>query len=425
MNNAHSLSKCDQRVLWHPFTQHGLESEILPVDSAWGAWIKLEDNRRILDAISSWWVNLHGHAHPAIAQAIYDQSHQLEHVIFAGFTHEPAVTLAEMILSALQLRGTALSRCFYSDNGSTAVEVAMKMAYQYHRNLGIKSRTRFISLTNSFHGDTLGGIALSAHQGQQEYLFASLPPVDFISCEDISALEKLLSDYPNQYAALFIEPMIQAVGGMLMHSADFLAKVAALCKDAGVLLICDEVFTGFYRTGTCFAFEHARIKPDLLCLSKGMTGGFLPLAATIATEEIYDSFHRKQSDQTFFHGHSFTANPLACAAAIASWRLLHHESTQHAIVRISNRTKAWMEHLAKHNNCEAARALGTIGALNMRHCRPGSEQEIHNFAIDCGVLLRPIGQVLYAVPPYCISDEEIDLIYSVIEAILEEFGVSA
>ncbi|MFT3741376.1 MAG: adenosylmethionine--8-amino-7-oxononanoate transaminase [Gammaproteobacteria bacterium] len=422
-NNDADLLARDKKVIWHPYTQHGLEEDCLPVTAGQGAWLMLQDGQVILDAISSWWVNLHGHGHPAMAQAIYDQAHQLEHVMFAGFTHEPAVELAETLVNAVKARGTALSRCFYSDNGSTAVEAALKIAYQYHKNLGQSQRNRFISVSNAFHGDTLGSMALSSRAHYHRHFADLLPAVDFISADHIQTLEHYLAENAQQYAALIIEPLVQGAAGMAMHSVEFLTQVAALCKKHNVLLICDEVFTGFYRTGTCFAFEQAGIQPDLLCLSKGLTGGFLPLGATLVTEEIFSAFCSTQVEQAFLHGHSYTANPLACAAALTSWRLLHRPETQLAIQRISVQTEQWIAQLAQHHNGSQARALGTIGAINLQHIPDyfsDIKLKIRRFALSHHVLLRPIGPVLYAVPPYCVTESELNLIYSVMEAILNE-----
>jgi len=418
-----TLAARDQKTLWHPFTQHGLEGECLSVSSAKGVWLTLDDGRKILDAISSWWVNLHGHAHPAIAEAIFTQANQLEHVMFARFTHEPAVKLAEILTTAAQAGGAPLTRCFYSDNGSTAVEAAMKLAYQYHKNRGVHTRTRFMALTHAYHGDTLGAMAVSARGSYHQHFSGLLPAVDFISTQDTHQLEEYLNHHAEQYAALIVEPMVQGAGGMRMYSADFLSAAASLCKKAGVLLICDEIFTGFYRTGRCFAFEHAQIKPDLMCLGKGLTGGFLTLSATLATEEIFSTFRSDDMNHAFLHGHSFSANPLACAAAIASWDILQTENTQRAIKNITRQTATWIERLSTHRNCAAARSLGTIGAIEMRGLPDylsGNAYKIFSYAIKKGVLLRPLGPVIYTVPPYCMNETELDTVYSVIQSLLDE-----
>lgn len=412
----------DQKAVWHPLTQYGLEEVCLPVARAKDALLILEDGREIIDAISSWWVTLHGHAHPVIAQAIFEQAKQLEQVIFARFTHAPAVTLAEILTQAAQNAGAALTRCFYSDAGATAVEIALKLAYQYHKNKGVQTRTRFLALTDAYHGDTLGAMAVSARGNFHAHFSELLPAVDFVSTENTDQLAQYLQQSPETYAALIVEPMVQGAAGMKIHSAAFLSQAAALCKKAGVLFICDEVFTGFYRTGTCFAFEHAGVQPDIVCLGKGLSGGFLPLAATLTTEDIFSVFRSDSMRDAFFHGHSFTGNPIACAAAIASWHLLQEKNTQTAIQEISRQTQARIAALSTHKNCVAARALGTIGAVEMRGLpdyMSSNKYEIFAYAIQQGVLLRPLGSVLYAVPPYCTTASQLDKIYNTIEMILD------
>lgn len=423
MKNLNSLIARDQKTLWHPFTQHGLENEFLPVISAKGVWLQLAGGKHIIDAISSWWANLHGHGQPDIASAIYAQALQLEHTLLAGFTHEPAVKLGEILIAATQKCGANLTRCFYSDNGSTAVEVAMKMAYQCYKNLQIKTRNQFIAITHAYHGDTLGSMALSARGSYHQHFSTLLPAVTFIDPQQLDRLENILLQQPEQYCALIIEPMIQAAGGMKFHSAKFLATVASLCHQAGVLLIVDEVFTSFYRTGRCFAFEHAGIKPDLLCLAKGLTGGFLPLAATLTTEAIFNAYYSKDLNQAFLHGHTFTGNPIACAAAIASWELLQQPVTQENISQISKITAHCIQRLSQHEHGTLARNLGTVGAINKKNLpdyMAGLGPAIRTFAMEKGVLLRPLGETLYAVPPYCISTDELEQVYQVIELILNK-----
>ncbi len=420
-----SLGDRDRKFLWHPYTQHGLGIPPLEVVSGRGAWLELAGGRRILDAISSWWVNLHGHAHPEIAAAIAAQAGRLEQVIFAGFTHEPAVALAELLVAAAAERGTALRRVFYSDDGSTAVEVALKMAYQFHAQRGAPERRRFIALAGAYHGDTLGAMAVGEPSGFHALFRPLLPEVDFVAPGDAPALARLLADRPGRHAALIVEPMVQGAGGMRMHDPGFLREAEKLCREAGVLLICDEVFTGFYRTGRLFAFEHANLKPDFITLSKGLTGGFVPLGATLATEEIFAAFASDDRSHTFMHGHSFSANPIACAAGIASWKLLHAPACQRRIEAIATATAAGIARLARHPAARHARHLGTIGAVDIEG-PPGYFStlgpRLYEAALRRGVLLRPLGNVLYAVPPYCVTDEEIALIYETMERLLDESG---
>lgn len=418
-----SLQQRDKEVIWHPYTQHGIEAEFIPVISGEGAWLTLADGKKILDGISSWWVNLHGHGNPFIAEAIYQQAKKLDHVIFAGFTHEPAILLAETLIAAVKQRDTDLSRCFYSDNGSTAVEVAMKMAFQYYKNKGEKSRTRFIALNNSYHGDTLGAMSLTARGGYHQHFSELLSEVDFIESDNIASLQELLEEKPQQHAALIIEPMLQGAGGMILHSKEFLQQIAKLCREQNIFLICDEILTGFYRTGRCFAFEHATIKPDFLCLSKGITGGFLPLAVTLTTDKVFEAYRSNDVSKALFHGHSYTANPIACAAALASWELLHQEATQHAISRISEITASMIKSLAQHPAVSSARCIGTLGAINLPSINSyftSIAPKIRNLALENGVLLRPLGATLYALPPYCVTNDELTQIYTTMQLIIEQ-----
>jgi adenosylmethionine-8-amino-7-oxononanoate aminotransferase len=419
----------DRRLLWHPYSQHGsLNDTVLPVVRARGARITLREGdreREVIDAISSWWVNIHGHGEPAIADAIHRQALEMEHVIFAGFTHEPAVALAERLIDDLGAKGQALSRVFYSDNGSTAVEVALKMAFQYHYNRGEKQRTRFIALRGSYHGDTLGAMAIGDPGGFHTLFQPLLPEVDFVAPGDMEALIRLLDERPGRHAAFVFEPMIQGASGMRLVPPAFLDSAGALCAKHGILNIADEVFTGFFRTGRGFAIEHLTLKPDLLCLSKGITGGFLPLAATLATEAVYAAFLDPALARAFLHGHSYTANPIACAAALASWKLLQEPPRLARIAAIGAKTAAWIERLAAHPRVANARSLGTIGAIDLRlengtgYFAP-DRSRLLTAALARGVLLRPLGNVLYSVPPYCISDDELDLVYETMEALADE-----
>ncbi len=421
------LVERDAAVLWHPYTQHGVALSPLPVASARGSYLTLEDGREILDAISSWWVNLHGHAEPSIAAAIARQAASLEQVIFAGFTHEPAVALAETLVAAARSCGANSSRLFYSDDGSTAVEVALKMAWQFRRNRGDDGRRRFVALSGAYHGDTLGAMAVGGPGGFEAVFRPLLMPVDFVAPGDAVALRELFAARPGEHAAMIVEPLVQGAGGMKFHSAAFLREAASVCRAAGVLLVADEVFTGFHRTGTLFAFEQAGIAPDLVCLSKGITGGFLPLGVTLATEEIFEAFRSDDRSRAFLHGHSFTANPVSCAAALASWELLAGETCAASRRAIAEATARGVARLAKHPRAENARSLGTIGAVDVRP-KEGSAAgyfsalapRIHALALDRGILLRPLGNVIYTVPPYSTTAAEIERIYAAISEILDD-----
>ncbi len=424
------LAERDLAVIWHPYSQHGLNQKILPVVSAKGAYLTLADGSKILDGISSWWVNIHGHSHPDIVEAISTQAAEMEHVIFSGFTHEPAVQLAEALVAHPAIRACGLTRVFYSDNGSTAVEVALKMAYQYPLNQGKPSRNRFLALHSSYHGDTLGAMAVGEPSGFHSQFRRLMPEVDFVEPGNLEAFRMALEQRGSDYAAFIFEPLIQGAGGMRIYESEFLQEAVRLCKERGVLTICDEVFTGFYRTGECFAFQHAGIQPDLLCLSKGITGGFLPLAVTLATSEIFSGFLSQDMRTAFLHGHSYTANPIACAAGLASWKILQLEECQLRIQVIAKHTKKNIERLQSRlqgsgvTRVRDARYLGTIGAVEIEdpmNYFSSKPRSLMDMALERGVLLRPLGNVLYAVPPYCCTGEEIDRIYQVMGEVLDRF----
>ena len=420
------LSRRDQKVIWHPYTQHALAKDPLPVVAAEGAYLTLENGTRILDAISSWWVNLHGHSHPVISKAIAEQAAKMEHVIFAGFTHEPAVRLAELLLEgANRTQRAPFSRVFYSDNGSTAVEAALKMAFQFHTNRGDEKRTRFLALRHSYHGDTFGAMAVGEPNGFHVQFRKLLAPVDFVEPGNLDSLFQLLKVGGSSYAAFIFEPLVQGAAGMKIYDAEFLQAAAVLCREYGILTIADEVFTGFHRTGSLFAYERAAITPDLVCLSKGITGGFLPLAVTLTSEAFYEAFLSPDIRTAFLHGHSYTANPIACAAAVASWTVLNESSTQRRIQAISHKTSERIEHFKTlTDRVRNARSLGTIGAVELLSDRTyfnSSGSSVFQRAIERGVLLRPLGNVIYSVPPYCCTDKEIDRIYDVMEEIIHEF----
>ena len=422
--------------IWYPFTQAKTAPEPLKVKSGQGVWLELENGQRIIDCISSWWVNLHGHAHPKIAEAIYQQAKQLEQVIFAGFTHDPAEQIAEKLVSKLPPH---LDRVFFSDNGSTAIEVALKMTYQYWINQQQK-RSTFLAFEGAYHGDTFGAMAVGERSIFTEAFADLLFQVEFVAYpetylgdeqirqkeeEILWQIQQKLQQAPDRYAGIVIEPLVQGAGGMRMCRPEFLQQLAKLAQASGVLLIFDEIMTGFGRTGEWFACLKAQVQPDIVCLSKGITGGFLPLSVTVCSEAIYDAFYSDDPTKTFYHGHSYTANPLSCAAAIASFELLQeNEASLHRIATIHQQQLA---QLKGHPYLEKLRWTGTIAAMDI----VTSEQtgylnqislEVRKRAIDRGLLLRPLGNVLYLMPPYCITDEELAFVYQEIQAILLELG---
>ncbi|MCA1940999.1 MAG: adenosylmethionine--8-amino-7-oxononanoate transaminase [Caenispirillum bisanense] len=419
------LLRLDRAHVWHPFTQAQTAPEPLPVVSAHGAVLVEDGGREILDLISSWWVNLHGHAHPAIADAIADQARRLEQVIFAGFTHEPAVRLSARLA---QILPGGLDKVFFSDNGSTAVEVALKAALQVFRNRGETGRTRFLAFDGGYHGDTVGamsaGVSSKFFEAWQEMLF----PVDILpvpatwmgdadvearEAEALAALERHLDAHGRHIAAAIIEPLVQGASGMRMHRPEFLRAVTERLRAHGVLVIFDEVMTGFGRTGALFACLGAGVAPDFICLSKGLTAGFLPMSLTVTTTVLHDAFLGDSLDRAFLHGHSFTANPLGCAAALASLDLLLADDCTQARTRIEAFHRAALADLAGHPLVARPRVQGTIAAFDVPvaageggYASAVGPRLKESFARD-GLLIRPLGNVVYLLPPYCVTDAQL------------------
>jgi adenosylmethionine-8-amino-7-oxononanoate aminotransferase len=420
--------------IWPPYTQAKNAPEPLKVKSAQGVWLKLEDGRRVLDGISSWWVNVHGHSHPKIANAIAQQAQTLEHVIFAGFTHDPAEQLAERLVKKLP---QGLTRVFFSDNGSTAVEVALKMAYQYWVNRQQPRRT-FLAFEGAYHGDTIGALSAGG-KSLFSAVFADLlfeveslpfpdtywedPAIEEKEATAIAALAQKLQQSPEGYAAILIEPLVQGAGGMRMCRPSFLQALRSLADEYNVLLIFDEVMTGFGRTGQWFASDRAQVAPDIICLSKGLTGGFLPMAVTVCRESLYEAFYGDEPQKMLYHGHSYTANPLGCAAALAGLDLMvEHEPAFRSLEALH-----WqqLQRFAGHPKIDRRRVTGTIAAMDLVSDAPTGYLNqiglaIRTAAIARGVLLRPLGNVLYLMPPYCITPEELVWVYDQIEEMLSE-----
>ncbi len=419
-----SILEKDKNFIWHPYTQMKDALPNIGIERGEGAYLFDENGKRYIDAVSSWWVNLHGHAHPYLRESINKQFEKIEHVIFAGFTHAPAVNLAEKLLIHLPENQTKI---FYSDDGSTAVEVALKMSMQYWHNKGDK-KTKLVALEGAYHGDTFGAMSASSRSAFtspfQSFLF-DVEFVDFPS-DDSETLVQLDNFFAKGDVAAFIfEPLLQGTAGMKMYSPEMLEKMLSLCKKYNVISIADEVFTGFYRTGKLFACNFQVEQPDIFCLSKGLTGGVMPLGVTTCTEKIYSAFLSDGTEKlkTFFHGHSYTANPLACAVAVASLEILEKEETQAAIQHISEKHKAFSEKIKHNKTVKEVRNLGTILAIELTG-EAGyfskMRNEIYQFFISKGILIRPLGNVIYLVPPYCISDVDLDYIYFTIIEFLEK-----
>jgi len=398
-----------------------------------GAWLIADDGRRIVDAISSWWVNLHGHAHPRIANAIAEQARRLEHVLLAGFVHEPVEKLAEELRRIVP---PALNHVFFSDDGSTAVEVALKLAVQYWRNVGHAEKNEIVALEHGYHGDTAGAMSVSddspftaafggmrfpVRRAHSAYCYRC--PVGLkretcnIECTD--SLEKLLNERGDRIAAVIVEPLLQGAGGMIVHPLDFLQRVRRLTEKHNVLLVADEVLTGFGRCGAMFASELAGVSPDLMCLSKGITGGFLPLGATFTTNQIFQAFEGSDPSRTFWHGHSYSGNPIACAAAVANLEIFRTEPVFERIAGIAAIHKERLPAFSQNSAVGDVRTIGTMAAIELRTGDAGYLSELrpklYEYFLKRDVLLRPLGNVIYILPPYCIEAEDLHKTYDVIE----------
>ena len=421
-----NLSQRDKAVIWHPFTQAQTAKDPIAIVRAEGIWLYAEDGQRYLDGTSSWWVNAHGHAHPYIAEQIAQQAAQLEHIIFAGFTHEPAVLLAEKLLAILP--GNQ-SRIFYSDNGSTSVEVALKMALQFHFNKG-EERTKILAFSNAYHGDTFGAMSVGARNAFNAPFGKLLFEVLHLDAPELGNEERCIEQFRTilkheKPAAFIFEPLVQGANGMRMHSAAVLSELIVFCREQGVLTIADEVFTGFYRTGKHFACNHLTHQPDIMCLSKTLTGGTLPLGVTAAPEFVYEAFLSNDKYKTFFHGHSFTANPIACRAALASLELLQKTECLSNIQQIILEHQQFADEIKGHSRISEIRVLGTIIAIELMtdtergYLNPVSEH-ITEFFLEQNIYLRPLGNVIYCTPPYIITKSELTFIYNAIREYLEQ-----
>ncbi len=431
-----NLVERDRACLWHPYTQMQTAPAPLPVVRAEGVYLYTEDGRRILDGISSWWVNIHGHSHPKLNEALAAQARQLEHVLFANCTHRPAVELAERLLELLP---AGLTRIFYSDNGSTAVEVAIKMALQYWRNAAQPQRRAFIALHHGYHGDTVGAMSVSEDsiftlafepllfrvaRAHSPYCYRCPVGLSRATCriDCLADLESRLRGGGDSVAGVLVEPMLQAAGGMIVWPAEFLAGARRLCDRYGTLLIADEVLTGFGRTGRMFACEHASVKPDIVCLSKAITAGYLPLGATAATEQIYEAFLSDDREKTFFHGHSYTANPLACAVGLASLELFGENRTLERVQALEVQLRRGLEPLERLPTVGDVRVIGGVGILELDTEWGGyldqAGPKLAAAFLNRGILLRPLGNVLYFMPPYVITHAEVDWVLSEIGEVL-------
>jgi len=407
---AQSLVERDARVIWHPDTQMLTEPAPISIVKGDGALLMDEAGRAYIDADASWWVNTIGHAHPLVAERMAEQARRLEHCIFACLTHEPAVQLAERLIE--RLPGT-FSRIFYSDNGSTSVEVALKMAIQFWHNQAIP-RQKLLALEGGYHGDTFGSMSVGAKSvftaPFEPYLFE----VTYLPLPQPGQPFPLDEESLQAHAAFIFEPLIQGAGGMRIYPAETLDAWLEICRRQGVLLIADEVMTGFYRTGKMFACDYLRTKPDIICLSKGLTGGTLPLGVTACTEKIFEAFLSNDKRKTFFHGHSYTANPIACTAALTSLDILLTDAYQQQIQHIVAQHQHFLQKLKDYPCFQHPRQLGTIAAFEVQgdaNYTSPLRDTLYLFYLHRGVLMRPLGNTVYVMPPYCITDEQLQQIY--------------
>jgi adenosylmethionine-8-amino-7-oxononanoate aminotransferase len=420
-----NLIERDSQHLWHPYTQHKTAAIPIAITKGEGALLWDENQKEYIDAIASWWVNPYGHSNKFIADAIYKQLTTLEHVLFGGFTHEPAIVLSEKLIAILPINQ---KKVFFSDNGSTSVEVAIKVALQYFYNKGEK-RTTIIAFENAFHGDTFAAMAASgisfytqAFQGM--FIDVVRIPVPVKGQEQVSfdALNEVIKN--NHCAGFIFEPLVQGAAGMVMYEPEALDQLLQICQENNVLTIADEVMTGFGKTGKTFACDYLKQKPDMMCLSKALTGGTIPMAITTFTQDLFDAFYDDDINKALFHGHTFTANPTGCAAALASLTLLETEEMQSNLVRINTSHLEFKKRIENHPMVTATRVLGVIFALEIKTESSASyygtlRNKLYVFFIENGIILRPVGNIVYILPPYVITDVQLQKVYEVVESALE------
>ncbi len=409
-------------AVWHPCTQMKAHERfpLVPVSRAEGVWLHDFEGNRYLDAVSSWWVNLFGHAHPSIDAAVRDQVGKLEHVMIAGFTHAPVIELAERLS---KISPGNLGHAFFASDGASAAEIALKMAFHYWANRGKPGKRRFVSLEGGYHGETVGALAVTdvaIFRDAYAPLVRESILVPFPSSDDaLGALEKLLAERHDEIAALIVEPLVQGASGMRMYSPEYLRRARALCTRHGVLFIADEIMTGFGRTGTMFACEQAGIAPDLICLSKGISGGYLPLSCVLSSDEIYAAFYEDDPRRGFLHSHSYTGNALACRAACSVLDLFERDNVVAANAVKAARFTQLAAPLASHPAVRNFRHLGMIWAFEAAASDPSFASRAFALALERGVLLRPIGNTVYFMPPYVIADAQFSMLVDTSLAILE------
>lgn len=423
------LKLLDEKYIWHPYTHIKSKQPAVPIVRGEKTVLIDENGNKYIDAISSWWVNIHGHGNKFIAKKIYEQAKKLQQVIFTAFTHEPAVKLAEKLLDALP---GDFTKIFYTDDGSTATEVAIKMAIQYWKNVGNMKRNKVVAFHNSYHGDTFGAMSISERDvytlAFQDKLFDVLF-IDTPNGNNLDSIKVEIEKYKDEILCFIYEPLLQGAGGMLMYEPEHLDPLLHYLKNEKIICIADEVLTGFYRTGKFFAGDYMKTKADIICLSKALTGGTMALGVTACTQKIYDAFVSDDKTKTLFHGHSFTGNALACAAALASFELIQKPECLKNIENIVEHHKKFFKKLMKFqkkNYVKNVRQLGTIIAFEM--CTSENDNYLNSvsndftpFCMKHGVYLRSMGNTVYVMPPYCITSKELKKIYSVIIQFIEKF----
>ncbi|WP_455202462.1 adenosylmethionine--8-amino-7-oxononanoate transaminase [Kaarinaea lacus] len=428
MKDFTHYTEIDRKHIWHPYSALSSQLPVYPVESALGVRLKLADGRELIDGMASWWCMIHGYNHPEMNAALEQQLNNMSHVMFGGLTHQPAAELAEQLVS---LTPEPLDAVFFSDSGSVSVEVAMKMAIQYWHAKGEPKRQRFVSLRSGYHGDTFGAMSVCDPVTGMHSLFSDILPrqifVDQPRCRfgeacsahDIAPLKQALSEHSKHIAAVIMEPIVQGAGGMWFYSAEYLRKARELCDQYGILLILDEIATGFGRTGRLFACEHANISPDIMCIGKALTGGYLTLAATLTSRDVHQTIDNGHPG-VFMHGPTFMANPLACTAALTSIRLLLDSPWQENVARIQQGLEDGLEECRSFNNVEDVRVLGAIGVVEMK--QPVDMQSIVPQFVDAGVWVRPFGKLVYLMPPFVINNEDLSRLTSSIVNIVKQHG---